>query len=252
MRKYLILGIILSFAWIATNCDAKEHGNGTIVTKNMDITSFHSIVISEKIQKKNSFFSRGKNYMFTYEQQDSGNPSLQLSIDENLYPFLDIAIEDSTLYIRTKDETEIKPSQFLIKGTSEDLKKVAINGIMNFYSGKSMHVENVTFSVSGVADIIINNLTCKNLGCNISGVGDIILKGNVENGNYHLSGVGRIKAFDCMVENLECHLSGVGSMQITASKQLDAHTSGVGSMRYKGDASVSKHSSGIGRIKKVD
>ncbi len=255
MKTNLILFGFLTIVFLAVGFSTAKDvikGNGTIVTKEIGITCYQSIFINENIEHNNNLFSKKENFQFFYEQIP-GNSTLQISIDENLYPLLEIETDNDKLIIRTKDKTIIKPTKFLVSSTSETLKRVEVNSVVNFYAKKDVKSDTLNLSVSGVGDIKMDDLTCNQLRCDLSGVGNLILEGTAQTGDFHLSGVGNIKTYNLFVKDLKCHLSGVGNMQVNSIEKLEAHSSGVGNINYKGKASsINKHSSGIGRIKKVD
>lgn len=255
MKTHLILGALLPvIVWASCSFSSAnaEKGNGTIVTKDIEVAQYHSIIINEHIENSKNILSGKGNFRFSYKQV-TGVPTLQLSIDENLFPMLDINVEDGMLRISTKDKAKIAPTHFTLSGTSEMLRKVQVNGVMDFYAETSVKAEDVDLSVNGVGNIVMEQLECASLKSKVSGVGDIRLKGSADTGNFQVSGVGKIQAFDFMVKDLKCQVSGVGGMQVAASEKLDAHTSGVGNIRYKGGATdVTKHASGVGNIKQAD
>jgi len=220
------------------------------MVKTIQVTDIHDIFIGENIENQNNFFGKGKKPTLTYHQGNTA--SLEITIDENLFSLLDIQENDGKLTIRSKNDDKIRPTNFTIKVSSPELHRIDIRGVMDFISEAPLKTDDLEISVGGVGDVKINSLACEDFNYNLSGVGELIVNGEVDKGNYTLTGVGKIKAFDCRVKDLTCNLSGVGSMEVNATERLDANSSGVGNIRYKGNASVNQSSSGVGSIKSAN
>ncbi len=253
------LTLLLAMGITAGYATERIKGNGTTVTRTFPVDDFSDLRLGESIESPmktiglNLFGgSRKKLPSFEYTQADSTS-SLEVTMDENLFAWLDIEQQEGTLHIRSRErDTMIVPTQLVIRAQSSGLNKVEIHGCMNFKSASPLKTESLRISVSGMGDIRLNQLTCGALMCDVSGVGNAYLNGRVETGTFQVSGVGKIYAYDCLVGELKCDVSGVGTMEVNASGHLSAQTSGIGSIRYKGTASVYSSASGIGRIKRVN
>lgn len=254
MRIQFIYLLSLLILCSPTGCASdKVKGNGKIVTRTIPIEDFEQLSISRQIDSKraswNLFQKNKKNFPVFEYKQSSGSDLLEVTMDENLFDWLVVDQNEKKLYIKTKKGVYIKPTQLTIKGGSSELSKVELYGCMSFKTTTALNVDNIQFNLLGFGDIQIDGLTCNELNCDLSGVGNIYLNGTAQTGKYILSGVGNIKAYNCEVKNLSCEVSGVGNMQVMATDQLDAGTSGVGGIKYRGEASANTWSSGIGRVK---
>lgn len=246
----LILSILCAFSCMSS--DAVK-GNGTIVTKTIPVENFTEVDLGSDIEAKQfgNPFSSKDFPVFNYTQ-NSGTASLKITMDENLFDHLAITQKDGKLKIRGKNG-KIRPSQLTIYGTSQDLRKVLINGCMDFIAGTSVNLNKAYLSISGVGNVKLSALTCDDFKCDLSGVGKLYLTGKIKEGDFNVSGVGRVYAFDCPVEHLKCDVSGVGSMEVNATQSIEANTSGVGNIKYKGTPEeVNQSTSGIGKVKHVD
>jgi len=258
--KKKVSWLIVLIALCITTVSAGERikGNGNIITKTIPVDEFTDLRLGERIQSRSigfDFFKRSKKSfpIFNYSQT-SGNSSLTITTDENLFDYIDIEQTDGKIRIKAQgDNLEVNPTKLVIEGKSKQLQKVNISGTMNFIVENLLDVPDVSFSISGVGDIKISEIVCDHLRCDISGVGNIYLDGKVKAAEYYVSGVGKVKAYDCEVDDLKCDMSGVGNMEVLALKNISSNTSGVGSVKYRGDAVVSNSvASGIGRIKRVN
>lgn len=245
---------ILHLSASVTETIEKIKGDGDIVTRSFTVEDYDKLILAENIEFSNksakSTFKKKKkrSCSFTYSQSP-GDAFLQITMDRNLFDYLIVDSSNGILRIRAEKDIKIKPTKMNIKGSSRELSKVEIVGCMEFICEGPVNTHSLRTAITGVGDVTFNNLTADEFTCEISGVGNMHLKGSIENGNYYLTGVGKIYAYDCAVENLTCEVSGVGNMEVRANKHLKAGTSGVGGIKYKGPAEVDSWSSGLGKVK---
>lgn len=273
----ILSAFVLTFLSCGTvKSDSKIQGNGDIITKEINVSEFNEISIGSGISSEGNWGLKKKgNYrspVFNYSQKNK-KATLEITIDKNLYPYLEITSSNGKLSIRSKDRNRLLPTRFVAKASSRELKKVTSSGVIDFVlqsslsgdeleisvSGSSdikmneeVRLNNLKISVSGSADVNANNLKCEYLSAGVSGSGDINLKGSADRANYRVSGSGDIRAFDFDVKDLECSVSGSGDIKAYASGTLKASASGSGDIQYKGNAEAKTSKSGSGGIKRVD
>lgn len=87
----------------------------------------------------------------------------------------------------------------------------------------------------------------------VSGSGKIQVQGNARSVKASFSGSGRVNAGELLTEKCEVRISGSGDLDISVKEELDASISGSGSVTYYGDPKrVNTHSSGSGHVRKRD
>ncbi|MDH6357909.1 head GIN domain-containing protein [Parabacteroides sp. PF5-9] len=255
MKQKVVWSIVLCICVITSGyAKNKVKGNGTAETRVISVNAYNDLRLGQNIEPNNVSFlgiNKKKNFAFNYEQT-TGAYTLEITLDENLFPYLEIDQTGQTLFIRGKDDTKINPTIFVVNGQSQELNNVSISGCVDFIAERALTTHNISFHVSGVGDIRIAQLVSENIDCEVSGVGSVYLTGQAANGSFEVSGVGKIYAYDCFVKNLNCEVSGVGSIQANATDKLTAYASGVGNIYYRGNATVDTHTSGIGKIRKND
>ena len=112
--------------------------------------------------------------------------------------------------------------------------------------------EDLDLHASGAGDIKMD-VDAPRLSAEISGSGNIDLKGQTKDVDLGLSGAGHAHCYDLLSENVKIEISGAGSAEVYASMKLEASVSGAGSVSYKGNAtSVNQHISGVGSVQKVN
>ena len=107
----------------------KVKGNGDIITKEISVRDYSAIKVGSTAMGYSdswfSLFSRGGNpsYVFGYTQGESA--SLRITIDENLYPYINVQVKNEELSISTENGTQLSPTRFKIEGTSKKLELLA-------------------------------------------------------------------------------------------------------------------------------
>lgn len=234
----------------------KIKGDGNVVTRIIQVDDFHALKLGEQINNDQGI--RGINWsgkkgkpVFNY-RQTAGGATLQITMDENLFPYLEIEQKKGMLIIGARNnDFNVFPTRLSIEGSSSGLEKIQIIGCMDFVSEHLLQTNSLAIRISGVGDAKIDELVCGALDCNLTGVGSVYLSGKADEAEFDVSGVGHVYAFDCVVRSLECDLSGVGSMEVNATEHIKGSVSGVGNLKYKGDAEADTSCSGVGRIKHV-
>lgn len=103
---------------------------------------------------------------------------------------------------------------------------------------------------AGVVDGEVSGINAENFDASVSGVGELKLQGECVTLDADVSGVGELDAEDLECRNVTVDVSGVGSATVYASQSVDAEIAGIGKIRVEGSpANVSKsQSSPLGRI----
>ncbi len=250
-------------------------GNGKLITKEVKVTDYDGIEIGSGISCENVARKQSKKQypVFNYKQT-RGKAQLEITVDENIYPLLSIENSHGQLTISSKNRHEkLCPTKLVINGNSRDIRRIRTSGCIDFIADKSLSGDKIEIRVSGSSDIYLNdeveyneldikvsgsgdvkanNIICRYLNAEISGSGDITMKGKSEYASYRVSGSGDVNAYNFIVNNAECRVSGSGDIKVYAREKLDARASGSGDIRYNGIASVNKSTSGGGSIRKSD
>lgn len=241
-------------------------GNGHVVTKNIPISAYDAISIVGNIE-------------FEYAQSDA-SPSLTLTIDENLIPYLKIKVEGRVLKIYPENEErdgsgersiQFNPTVYKVKSNSSALKELNSAGSGSFTVVSPLKIEkmeinkagsgSVTFekkmsgykaklNLAGSGEIEAKDIAVEQLECSLAGSGEIFLKGAVPRADFSVASSGEIHAFDCKVDKADCSVAGSGSVEVYAVDRLDASVAGSGGIYYKGNPSLSKSVIGSGFVEK--
>lgn len=280
-NKKFVWVAILFMATLSGWASASIKGNGSLITKEIKVPEYTSIRLGGNIsstlgENLKRLFSgdkkEGSTPVFIYTQTN-GAPSVKVTVDSNLYEYLDIHVENSQLIVQTKENTQLIPTRFELRGHSAVLKGVKVGGSYDFHidgqftsdklilsvsgsgsirADENLKAEVLDASVSGSGDLYLKNISSNDLDARVSGSGNANLGGIARTGDYGVSGSGNINAYDCRVDELVCSVSGSGNMKVLASTRLKASVSGSGNITYKGAPAVDIHTSGSGSIRKAN
>jgi hypothetical protein len=184
-----------------------------------------------------------------YRQMQEDTLSFRISTDENILPLLDIEVDGTCLKIKCKNHVNIHPSQMRIYTCSAHLNGLRLSGSGRVYLKEKITSDRMSILVSGSGDVASDDLSCKEMDMNISGSGNIRLKGSAVCVSCSISGSGNVHAFDFVAQEMTCKVSGSGNMNIHVGEKLTARVSGSGNIRYRGNPQKDIRSSGSGRIK---
>lgn len=259
-RKGLLLFTLLAGIALLVQAADKVKGSGTLETKEWKVTDYNSIRIDGV-------------YEIHYEQSDK-EPFLEITVDDNLQPYIQAEVKDRVLTVGFVRETKVEEfTRFIIRTNSKWLKEARIAGNANFMVNSPLTGDEIiikakdntliqlkapialgklNLDVAGSANMVVDDLHVDKLECNINGSGSITLKkGNAAEGSYVISNSGDIHAFGVEVPELKCNVAGSGTAEVYATNSLKASLLGKGTIRYKGTPEVQQKKIGKGTIEQV-
>lgn len=258
--KGLLAIIFLLGMFFSVQAADRVKGNGKLTTKKIAIDDFNAIKVDGVID-------------FNYEQSES-TPHIEVTVDENLHPYVNIDIKDRVLTVNFKGAKVDHYTKFIVTTNSKWLKEVKASGNANFMANstitgdelkinansncliqlkKRVEVGKLDLNVSGSANMVVNNLKADKLECSINGSGTINLKaGTAEEADYSITTDGEIMAFGVEAPEVDCKITGKGSAQVNSSNNLKASVVGKGSIRYKGAATLQQKVLGKGTVEKAE
>ncbi len=154
-------------------------------------------------------------------------PSLKIYAEENLLQYIKTSVKGSTLYIDTKKNLNPK---------KEIEFRITTPGL-------------TSLDVSGANNVEVVNINEREFSVNLSGAGNVDLKGTADKFRAELSGAGNIDAKELKANDVVISVSGAASADVFAKQVLDASVSGVGSIDYYGNPEKTRTNvSGVGSI----
>ncbi len=234
-------------------------GNGKLTAKKITVADFNEIKINGVID-------------FYYEQSDAP-ATVEVTVDQNLHPYVDIEVEDRTLNVGFKGAKVDHYTKFIVKANSKWLANARINGNANFVvdgplTGDETSIKatanslvqlkgtvtvgKLDLNVAGSANMVVDHLEADKVECDIDGDGTITIKnGNAKEGDYRIVSNGEIQALGLAVPELTCKVTGSGTAEVHATNNLKANIIGKGKIRYKGPTAVEQKIIGKGTVEEV-
>jgi hypothetical protein len=172
--------------------------------------------------------------------------AVAVTIDENLLPLVETALDGDTLVIKTTGSMSyhgvgrVEVSTPTLRGFAiEGSGDVAIDG------GQG----DVTLSVAGSGDLTWRGAAAR-LVAEIAGSGDVKLAGTADLADLSVAGSGDIAARELTAHGAEVEVAGSGDVELTlAGGTLRAEVAGSGDVHWYGTAQVERVSvSGSGEI----
>lgn len=225
-----LCSLILSFQ----SCITKPvRGNGTVGKNKVEISDYSKLYLSG-------------NPTIIYEQKENEAPYLDVEIDENLYPLLNIENEDGVLDIWTNEN--IRPTKYNIYTNSKSLESFKGSGSVKIHFKDTLRTPNLKISLSGSGNVLGDYIDCGALSTSVSGSANIKLAGSASEIDSHISGSGKVDALGMPAKKVKCSVSGSGHFFVDVEEQLQVRISGSGNVRYKGNPNIDRSVSGSGKI----
>lgn len=185
----------------------------------------------------------------TFSQSDK--VKVEVSGPENYLPYVVIESHDGVLNVNTRKIGNKRIGKGLeIKIEAPTLKRLSNRGVGDFKTTSPLRTDTLHIDNSGVGDIRLDNLNCKQLTIHNRSVGDMYLSGKAEQATYQSKGVGDIRAKEMKTNDVTLEHNGVGDVECHASKTIRISSKGVGNVKYYGKPQVlGIEKSGVGSLK---
>lgn len=251
MKKHLIILVVAIMSMSLTSCfisldgdnfgGETVKGEGDVVTRNYDVTAFNEISASLPATVN---FSVSNNYTCT------------VSVDENLFDYIEIKVKDGELQLgRPKEHKHVnlKATKFVIDITAPSLNEVNLagSGSLNFLS--PMDEEKLEVSLAGSGNVVFKEgANIDHLELNVAGSGDIYVeKGSIRKFEADIAGSGEIVSH-ADVQDMDANVAGSGDITAKVNGKLDYFVAGSGDIKYYGNAQVSGKIAGSGSVKQIN
>lgn len=178
-----------------------------------------------------------------------------------IYSISDIKVENGILMINIDrkpdspnksiwakiDDIKVNPVLKLYVSV-KNINELQVNGSGKIISENSIASDILSLGVSGSGSIDID-IKGNILKGDLSGAGNISLKGYASSLDLVNSGSGSVTAFNCPIEQAKVKVSGSGNTELNVSNSLEALVVGSGSIKHKGNTkNLSKKVYGSGVV----
>jgi hypothetical protein len=241
MKKLVLISLLTVFVF--TSCrymgGRRVEGNGKIVTREQSVGTFRSVDVSGALN--------------VYIKQDS-QQAVRVETDENLHEYLEIREDNGVLYISTRNNVNLEPSNDEIKiyVSAPEYRALHVSGASTLRGeNKLSSPERFDIDLSGASGIDVD-VKAPHINAELSGASSITLAGETKDLEIEGSGASEAKCFELLSENTRVDISGACSAEVHASVQLNVEASGASEVRYKGSPSLKQSVSGASSINKAD
>lgn len=155
---------------------------------------------------------------------ESNDYSIEISIQENLLPYLSTRVVSNELVI-SFNNVSVQTSE-----------TITIDVYVPMVS---------RFSLSGAGNIN-SNLPIGEVY--LSGSGNVKCAGETQSLDASITGAGNFDFFDMIVNDATVRISGSGNVKVFVNNNLNVTISGMGTIYYKGHPTISQTISGLGSI----
>lgn len=246
--------LLLFLTGLLNSCfvDVVEFGNGELIEENRTIPEFDAIHVAGSMH-----------VYFEY----ASSPEVLVSCESNLVQYIETAVSNSELFIRTPFNVSIHPTETIevyVKGPYVD--ELHLSGSGMIYSSDIIEAETLDVKVSGSGKMdlafegdelyskisgsgdLYVNAYCSYLSSTISGSGRFTVDGAATEAEYQISGSGKILGYNFPVDVADLKISGSGDAYVHVNDHLYTDISGSGNVHYIGDALIQSRISGSGKI----
>ena len=232
---HLISTLFLMVLFIPGLQAQKVNGNGKMIQKTRNAGDFDKLGVAGSFD-------------VTLAKGDEGK--IELSVEENLEPYLETKVKDGKLTIGWKKGTNIKTSKkTTVKVYFQTIEGVALAGSGDVIGEDVISGDKLSVAIAGSGDINLK-LKTGELKSAISGSGDMVFTGSADSFEGAIAGSGDVKAEGLKVQKAELKISGSGSFSTHVEQELVARVAGSGDIRYKGNPEVEDIKvSGSGSVK---
>lgn len=238
---------IQSFFWaalaallLATACEPIEviKGRGEVISENRSVGSFNAVDVTSDVE--------------VYVSQGPAEP-IRIEGQDNILNVLETYVRNNELVIRFKPGVILRRhNQVRIYITNPELTGIDISGSSYVEGRTNWKVNDFKADISGSGKLDITLLEADDVDSEISGSGNMYLKGNSRTHSIEISGSGNVRAFDLATKEANAKISGSGNCELTVQNKLEARITGSGKVRYKGNPTISTKITGSGKVEHAD
>ncbi len=236
MKNFIVAGIAMLFILTFTGCYQDPfdcpRGEGPTVSRHLAVLPFTSIAL----------YGSHKVYVKQGERQE-----VIVEGQSNIIDRLDLYVKNGRWNIQIRECTR-RHDKLIFYITVPDLNAFIVNGSGEIIIEDLFLVDEARIDINGSGSINAH-LEGKKLSSEITGSGDIRLKGAADHASFRIEGSGKYQAFDFPVKTSSVHIGGSGKAHISASEKLDVRIAGSGEVYYKGLPTVTTSISGSGKVR---
>jgi hypothetical protein len=243
LKKMVLMAAALALAVIAgfalSGCGPPVTGSGELETRELEFSNFTKLRVS---------------HAFEAEVTRDDSFSVSITLDDNLFDYLDVTRIGSTLYIRLKQGRTYLRSTQRASITMPELLSLDLSGASRGSVSGFSSSDALTLDLSGASTLDIQDVKAGRTRLDASGASRVSGSIAMADGNFDLSGASTVELTgtggdviidasgastvglaNFTVDDANVELSGASRATLKASGTLDANLSGASTLRYRGN-----------------
>lgn len=212
--------------------DFDVDGSGTSETISYDFDSFDEVDIGSAFEAEITI--------------EPGTPSVEITMDDNLFEHLDVSVNNGRLKIEMDDgmyDTKVDPRVVI---SMPAITELDVSGATDTKL-TGLDEETFTMDISGAANAKVDGSAAR-LTIDASGASSLEFDGSSDEIRLDASGASSVDLGDVPAETVEVDLSGASSTELGDVSEVSGEVSGAASLDVPDGANVSVSTSGAGSI----
>jgi hypothetical protein len=247
MRKINFLFAVILISLVLLSIASLSFGQNT--KKTLELPEFKGIYVNS-------------NYTVYLKQTNKQEVNVEALAE--IFQITDIKVDNGILMINVErkpenpnksllakiDDIKLNPTMKLYV-SMKNISDLQVNGGGKIISENSIAAENINLGIAGNGSLDLD-LKGNTVKAEVTGSGNMILKGYATSLDAMLGGSGSLTAFNCPFETAKIKLSGSGNGELSVSTLLEATVMGSGNLKHKGNTkNVSKKIYGSGTVERA-
>ena len=240
----IIIGLLIAVSGCIPGVGPNVTGSGKLAAWDFDYRDFTKVKVG---------------YAFDVDIIKADSYLVQVTVDDNMYEYVDINKQGDTLHIGLKWNYDYDYETITRRATINlpDLEKLELSGASKAKVDGFSSSHTLDFDLSGASNVNISNMRAGNTNITLSGASKASGSIEMANGTFGLSGASSLElqgsaddvdieasgASDFMLSDFsvvdaDVNLSGASDAIINASGRLDANLSGASEILYIGNPTM--------------
>lgn len=222
---------------------------GQTVKKTLELPEFKAIYV---------------NSGYTVNLKQSNKQEVIVETLPEIWDLTSIKVEDGVLMINMErkpetpnksiwakiDDIKLK-TPMKITVSVKNINELQVNGNGKIITVNSLAADILKLSLAGNGEMDLD-IKASNVKTDVTGSGNILLKGYATTNEIFIAGSGCLRAFACELETSKVRVSGSGNCELNVSKSLDSLVAGSGTVKHKGNTkSVTRKVYGAGAVERA-
>lgn len=203
-------------------------------------------------QRELGHFNGVSNAMAAKVEIRIGNTeSVTVETDDNLLPLIETVIENGTLKIQSRRNTNVRPKTLKIIVQAKALDRISLGGSGTIESDP-LRASKLRVDLGGSGTVKLKGVDADVLSVALGGSGEFqAAGGSAKDVSISIGGSGTVKMGGVRSDSVSVSIGGSGDVTVWARESLNMSVAGSGDVNYYGDPRVKTSSVGSGRTHRL-